>query len=185
MVVPTAFPPSCALPFPERVRIVESHQSGAVGSVERQRIAETMRSFRRGPGSYRDEFDPASRGIDEQSLAVKVQQCLKPRIGVGRCHCLWLSFSDNHAKGKGRTYRPVQAPALPGRRRRRGGPSCSRRGFQADFHRRCQGGRSVAGRRRRMATAVVEAAYSKSRRPARVVFHSTEAIFVRYFRNIS
>ena len=55
------------------VGIVEPDQSGAVWSMQRQRVAESMRAIRSHGSPPRDEFHPMSGFVHEQGLPMQVQ----------------------------------------------------------------------------------------------------------------
>ena len=81
-----------------RVRVVESHQDQAVGRVQRQRVAQSVRPFLGHLGLQYDELHPMSGLVHEQRLAVKVGQRVQPGVPVRRYHQRWLSISDNKEK---------------------------------------------------------------------------------------
>jgi hypothetical protein len=72
------------------MRIVESDQPLAAGTMQRERIAEPVRAFRRDVGTAHHEFNPVAAGlIDEQDLAIQVQERVEARIA---------SWVPSHAK---------------------------------------------------------------------------------------
>ena len=64
------------------MRIVKTDQPGSVRSVQSQRIAEPVRSFRSRLGAQHNELHPMPELIDEQCMAVKVEQVVKRTIAV-------------------------------------------------------------------------------------------------------
>lgn len=89
---------SRASPFPHRVRIVETDEPRAVRRVQCQRVAEPVRTIRCHFGPQHDELHPVSRLVNEQRLAVKVEQGVQPGIAVSRRHRHKLSVSHNKKK---------------------------------------------------------------------------------------
>ena len=98
MVALCPSPPARAWPLPNRVRIIESNQSGAIRRVQCQRVAEGVRSFGRRLGPHYDELHPMSRVVHKQRLAVKVEQGVQSRVSVRRRHRLMLSDYDNRRR---------------------------------------------------------------------------------------
>ena len=98
MIVLPAPPPTRSSALPHGVRIVESDQPLTVRCVHCQRIAQPVRPLRSRFRSHHDELHPVSDVINEQRLAVKVEQRVQPGIAVRRRHFRKLSTSDNERK---------------------------------------------------------------------------------------
>ena len=94
VMLPTSTRPR-STPFPHRTRIVETDQPGPIRGVQRQRVVESVRTFRSDIGSRRHELHPVPCFVHEQRLTVKVQQRVESRVAVSRLHYIRLSLSDN------------------------------------------------------------------------------------------
>ena len=77
------------------MRIVETDQPGPIRGVQRQRVVESVRTFRSDIGSRRAELHPVPCFVHEQRLTVKVEQRVESRVTVSRLHYIRLSLSDN------------------------------------------------------------------------------------------
>lgn len=83
--------PARARPIPNRVRIIESNQSGAIRRVQCLRVSEAVRSFGRHLGPHDNELHPMPRVVHKQCLAVKVEKGIQSGVSVRRRHQVMLS----------------------------------------------------------------------------------------------
>ncbi len=76
---------------PNPMRIVEPDEPFAVRAVQRQRIVEAMRLFRRHRDARHNEPNPmAALRIDDEHLSVEIEKRIERQVAVLR-HIKWLS----------------------------------------------------------------------------------------------
>ena len=73
--------------------IVESHQPGSVGPVQRQRTIQAMRLLFRNRNLIDDEANPVTRLVNHQNLPMEVDQRVKRGVAPG--HFYSFSHTDN------------------------------------------------------------------------------------------
>ncbi len=85
-------PRLATLPVADRMSVIEADQALAVWPVQRERIVEAVRLFRRRRHPTDNESDPmAALWINDEDLPVEVEKHIEGRI-ARPCHTPWLSY---------------------------------------------------------------------------------------------
>lgn len=87
MIVRRACAPPWAASHADGVGVVITDQTLAVGRVQRQRIADPVRPFRRGRDFLHHHLDPVRPvRIDDEDDAIKREQGVEPQVRFWFCH---------------------------------------------------------------------------------------------------